>query len=79
MDLDSALHTCRCGGHIREDSLMAAGWKIYFDPDKTPANMKLKPAKRTGNFFYINPATGPAYEVTFSAGMKASIQWKTVP
>lgn len=80
MDLDSALHTCRCGGFIRNDSIMAPGWKIQFVPDKTPANMKRPAAERTGSYFYINPAPGKeGYEVRFSDKAKASVQWRTEP
>lgn len=80
MDLDSALHTCRCGGYVREDSIMARGWKIQFVADKTPANLKLPPEQRKGNYFYINPAPDKeGYEVRFSDRMKASVQWRTEP
>lgn len=80
MDLDDALHTCRCGGHIRNDSLMAPGWKIMFVPDKKPANLKLPGPKQTGTYVYINPNPNKeGYEVRFSDLMKASVQWRTEP
>lgn len=80
MDLDDALHSCRCGGHIRNDSLMTRGWKIKFVPDPAPANLKLNPEQQNGSFFYINPAPDKeGYEVSFSAKAKASVQWRTVP
>lgn len=80
MDLDSALHSCRCGGHIREDSIMAPNWKIAFVPDKAPANLKLPVAERKGSYFYINPHPDKeGYEVRFSDRMKASVQWRTIP
>lgn len=78
MDLDSALHSCRCGGFIRNDSVMAVGWKIKFVPDKTPANLKLPAAQRKGSYFYVNPAPDKeGYEVRFSDKAKASVQWRT--
>lgn len=76
MDLNAALDACRHGATIRDDANMTAGWFIYFLPDATEANKKLPPGQRKGAFFYINPRTGPAYQVLFKDAMKASIQWR---
>lgn len=79
MDLNDALHSCRCGGHIRDDANMTPEWTIYFRSDATTENCNRAPHERTGEFFYINPKTGPAHRVRFSDAMKASCQWRTVP
>jgi hypothetical protein len=78
MDLNDALHSCRCGAHIRDDANMQPGWKIHFVPDPgQPDN--IRPHERKGEFYYISPKTGPAYRVTFHDTMKASVQWRTMP
>jgi hypothetical protein len=78
MDLNDALHTCRCGGCIRDDANMAADWKIEFVADKSPENNKRPPHQRLGFFRYINPKGEPAHAVKFSDAHKASYQWRTV-
>ena len=65
MDLNQALETCRGGFYIRDDLNMAPDWVVYYD-------------KKLKSFFYINPKTGPAYEVTFRDAMKASYAWRAM-
>lgn len=77
-DLNQALQECRRGSHIRDDMNMQPEWKIYFVPDAGQEKIK-DPAARKGSYFYINPKTGPAYEVRFSPAMKASPCWRVVP
>jgi hypothetical protein len=77
MDLNDALHSCRCGAFIRDDANMTKDWKIQFVPNPDAANMRLSPEKRKGSFFYINPITGTTYEVIFRDNLKASFQWRT--
>jgi hypothetical protein len=77
MDLNQALHTCRCGGHIRCDGIMLPEWKITFIAN--PGQEKLPPEKRVGEFKYIEPKGELAHTVRFSDGMKASPLWRTVP
>lgn len=57
---------------------MAKEWKMHFVPAPDKRNMALAPNDRKGEFFYINPKTGPAYQVRFSDLMKASFQWRVV-
>lgn len=79
MDLNDALHSCRCGAYIRDDANMAKDWKIHFIPDAEPRNLALPRSQQVGAFFYINPKTGPAHQVFFRDAMKASSQWRTTP
>jgi hypothetical protein len=64
MDLNSAIHTAECGGHIRDDVTMAAGWSIRFDKGE-----KL--------LYYFNPKGEKAHKVRFSDAHRASFQWRT--
>lgn len=78
MDLNDALHSCRCGAYIRDDANMAPEWKICFVPDPNKKNLALPRGKQAGAFFYINPKSEPAHLVVFRDAMKASYQWRTV-
>lgn len=77
-DLNAALHSCRCGGYVRDDANMAPEWKIQFVPEDTKEARRLPRHKRAGKFQYINPQGEPAHDVRFSDAMKASWQWRVV-
>jgi hypothetical protein len=66
MDLNSAMHTAECGGHVRDDTTMRADWTVRYVPTE-----KL--------FYYFNPKGEQAHRVQFSDAQRASIQWRTVP
>jgi hypothetical protein len=66
MDLNSAMHTAECGGHVRDDATMRADWTVRYI-----AKEKL--------FYYFNPQGERAHKVRFSEAQRASIQWRTVP
>lgn len=78
MDLNSALHTARCGGYVRDDATMAPDWKVCFLPHDTPLNHKLARAEQSGCYIYVDPKGEQAHAVRFSDAMKASYQWRTV-
>lgn len=78
MDLNDALQLCRRGSYVRDDATMAKDWKVHFVPASDKRNMALQPNDRVGEFYYINPKTGPAHQVRFSDAMKASFQWRVV-
>lgn len=79
MDLNSAIHTARCGGYVRDDGTMVDGWKVCFVPKEGKENAKLPPADRLGLLYYINPLGERAHVVRITDAMRASYQWKTVP
>lgn len=66
MDLNSAIHTAQCGGHVRDDATMIAEWTVRYDADE-----KL--------LYYFNPRGEKAHRVRFSDAQRASFQWRTVP
>jgi hypothetical protein len=66
VDLNSAIHTAECGGHVRDDTVMRDGWTIRYVPSE-----KL--------LYYFNPKGEMAHKVKISDQMRASYQWRTVP
>lgn len=81
MKFAEAVHSCKCGGHIRDESgTMQPGWKIMFSPGQRPGGtVPRNPDKRIGDFFVINPITGSNHMIQFTEAMKASDKWTTVP
>lgn len=77
MDLNSAMHTARCGGLVRDDATMTADWKVKFVPDLSPENSARPPAERIGLFYYVRPNGEIAHKIKFSDAMRASYQWRT--
>jgi len=79
MKFEDAIHACKCGGYIRDESgTMQPGWKIMFIPGQRPGGtVPRNPAKREGDFFTINPVTGSSYMVRFTDAHRASDQWRT--
>lgn len=78
MDLNSAMHTARCGGKVRDDAVMRADWGVAFFPVTTKENMKRPPAEREGLFYYVNPLGEKAHKIIFSDAMRSSFQWRTM-
>lgn len=66
MDLNSAIHTAQCGGHLRDDLTMTPDWTVRWVADE-----KL--------LYYFDPAGNKRHKITFSNAQRASFQWKTVP
>jgi hypothetical protein len=66
MDLNSAIHTAQCGGHVRDDANMVAGWTVRWD-----AKEKL--------LYYFDPKGEKRHKIIFSDAMRASFQWRTMP
>lgn len=66
MDLNSAIHTAECGGHVRDDATMYAGWSMRY-------------VKEEKLLYYFNPQGERAHKVKFSDAQRASSQWRTVP
>jgi hypothetical protein len=66
MDLNSAIHTAQCGGHVRDEATMREGWTVRWVADE-----KL--------LYYFNPKGEKAHKIKFTDAMRASYQWKTVP
>jgi hypothetical protein len=80
MKFEDALHSCKCGATIRDESgTMQPGWKIVFVPGSVPGGtVPRNPAKRMGDFFSVNPITGSSYMVRFTEAHRASDKWTTV-
>lgn len=66
MDLNSAIHTAECGGHVRDDATMAADWTVRY-----VRNEKL--------LYYFDPKGEKKHKVRFSDTQRASPLWRTVP
>lgn len=79
MDLNSAIHTARCGGHVRDDANMAPDWKVCFVPKLGAENASRPLSEREGLLYYITPQGQRAHVVRISDSMRSSYQWKTVP
>jgi hypothetical protein len=78
---EDAIHSCKCGAFIRDESgTMAPGWKIFFVAGKPSGGAPIprNPDKRVGDFFYRNPHTGSNYMVRFTEAHKVSDKWTTV-
>lgn len=66
MDLNSAMHTAQCGGHVRDDTTMREGWTVRW-------------VKEEKLLYYFDPKGERAHLVKFSDAQRTSFQWKTVP
>lgn len=78
MDLNSAMHTARCGGKVRDDATMRLEWAVIFVP-KDDKQSRRPPLERDGLMFYVNPQGEKAHKLIITDAMRASFQWKTVP
>ncbi len=79
MDLNDALHSCRCGAFIREDGgTMKRGWKVKFVPTETEQNMTKPAHLREGQYVYVRPTGEDAHVIHFRPEHRASWQWNTV-
>lgn len=79
MDLNDALHSCRCGAFIRDDGgTMKFGWKLKFVPNPAPSNMAKPAHDRDGTYVYIRPTGEDAHTIKFRDEHRASWQWTTV-
>jgi hypothetical protein len=77
MDLNDALHSCRCGAFIRDEGgTMKPGWKLKFVPGNT--TMSRPKHLQDGKFVYINPKGEEAHTLVFNDAHRASWQWRTV-
>lgn len=77
-DLNSALHSCRCGAFVRDDLNMRPEWKVQFTPANDPGNLALPRPKQKGEFFYVRPDGTPGHRLMISDAMRASACWRTV-
>ena len=66
MDLNSAIHTAKCGGHLRDDTSMKPEWTMRYVKDEEL-------------LYYFTPEGEKAHRVRFSDAQRTSIQWRTVP
>lgn len=79
MDLTDALHSCRCGAFIRDDSgTMKVGWKLKFFPNENTLNMSRPIHMREGQYVYVRPTGEDAHVIIFNKHHQASWQWTTV-
>lgn len=77
MKFDDAIHSCKCGAYIRDESgTMEPGWKVMFLPHcQDGATLRYK---QIGDFFAVNPTTGSDHRITFTVAMRNSDKWTTV-
>lgn len=66
MDLNSAIHTAECGGHVRDDATMSPDWTVRY-------------VKEEKLLYYFDPKGEKRHRVKFSDAQRSSYQWRTVP
>lgn len=66
MDLNSAIHTAECGGHVRCDRTMRAGWTIRW-------------VKAEKLLYFYDPNGDKRHKVMFNDAHRSSVTWQTVP